>query len=139
MHNLDHIKWFSHVVNNIGGTPPVVQCASVGPNNAIQLKNSFDIPVRGPFRSSMSSEPPTPMLSVVELGSPSPFRRTHERTAIQKCLEQLSANGYFVPDYSYFLIKALEEGESVTTTAERLCRLNRNDMVWSIEMRLSTF
>jgi hypothetical protein len=139
MHNLDHIKWFSHVVNNIGGTPPVVQCASVGPNNAIQLKNSFDIPVRGPFRSSMSSEPPTPMLSVVELGSPSPFRRTHERTAIQKCLEQLSANGYFVPDYSYFLIKALEEGESVTTTAERLCRLNRNDMVWSIEMQLSTF
>jgi hypothetical protein len=37
-------------------------------------------------------------------------------------------------DYSYFLIKALEEGESVTTTTERLCRLNRNDMVWSIEM-----
>jgi hypothetical protein len=139
MQNLDHIKWFRHVVNNIGGTPPVVQCASVSPNNAIQLKISFDIPVRGPFRSSMSSEPPTPMLSIVELGSPSPFRRTQERTAVQKCLEQLSANGYFVPDYSYFLIKTLEEGESVTTTAERLCRLNRNDMVWSIEMQLSTF
>jgi hypothetical protein len=140
MQNLDHIKWFRHVVDNIGCTPPVVQCASVGPNNVIQLKISFDIPVRGPFRSSMSSEPPpTPMLSVVELGSPSPFRRTYERTTVQKCLEQLSTNGYFVPDYSYFLIKALEEGESVTTTAERLCRLNRNDMVWSIEMQLSTF
>jgi hypothetical protein len=64
---------------------------------------------------------------------------TYERTAIQKCLEQLSTNGYFLPDYSYFLIKALEEGQSVTTTAERLCRLNHNDMVWSIEMSLSIF
>jgi hypothetical protein len=27
----------------------------------------------------------------------------------------------------------------VTTTAERLCRLNHNDMVWSIEMSLSIF
>jgi hypothetical protein len=87
----------------------------------------------------MSLEPPTPMPSIFELGSPSPFRRTYKRTAIQKCFEQFSANGYFVPDYSYFLIKALEEGESVTTTAERLCRLNRNDMVWSIEMQLSPF
>jgi hypothetical protein len=72
------------------------------------------------------------MLSIVEWGSPSPFKRTYERTTVQKCLEQLSANGMI--DYSYFLIKALEEGESVTTTTERLCRLNRNDMVWSIEM-----
>jgi hypothetical protein len=50
------MKWFRHVLDNIGGTPPVVQCAIVGPNNVIQLKISFDIPVRGPFRSSMSSE-----------------------------------------------------------------------------------
>jgi hypothetical protein len=74
------------------------------------------------------------MLSIVEWGSPSPFKRTYERTTVQKCLEQLSANVYFLPDYSYFLIKALKEGESVTMIAERLCLLNRNDMVWSIEM-----
>jgi hypothetical protein len=134
MQNIDHMKWFQHVLDNIGGTPPVGQCAIVGPNNSIQLKISFDIPVRGPFRSSMSSEPPTPMLSIVEWGNPSPFKRTYERTAVKKCLEQLSANGYFLPDYSYFLIKALEKGESLTTTAERLCLLNRNDMVWSIEL-----
>jgi hypothetical protein len=134
MQNIDHMKWFQHVLDNIGGTPPVVQCAIVGPNNTIQLKISFDIPIRGPFRSSMSSEPPTPMLSIVEWGSPSPFKMTYERTDVQKCLEQLSANEYFLQDYSYFLIKALEEGESVTTTAERLCRLNHNDMIWSIEM-----
>jgi hypothetical protein len=65
MQNIDHMKWFRHVLDNIGGTPPVVQCAIVGPNNTIQLKISFDIPVRGPFRSSMSSEPRTPMLSIV--------------------------------------------------------------------------
>jgi hypothetical protein len=64
----------------------------------------------------MSSEPSTPMLSIVEWGSPSPFKRTYERTTVQKCLEQLSANGMI--DYSYFLIKALKEGESVTTTTE---------------------
>lgn len=40
----------------------------------------------------------------------------------------LGRREYFVPDYSYFLIMALEEGESVTTTAERLCRLNQHDM-----------
>jgi hypothetical protein len=74
------------------------------------------------------------MLSIVEWGSPSPFKRTFERTTVQKCLVQFSANGYFLPYYSYFLIKALEEGENVTTTAMRLCRLNHNDMVWSIEM-----
>jgi hypothetical protein len=60
MQNIDHMKWFQHVLDNNGGTPPVVQCAIVSPNNAIQLKISFDIPVRGPFRSSMSSEPPPP-------------------------------------------------------------------------------
>jgi hypothetical protein len=134
MQNIDHMKWFRHVLNNIGGTPPVVQCVIVSLNNTIQLKISFDIPVRGPFHSSMSSEPPTLMLSIVEWGSPSPFKRTYESTAIQKCLEQFGANGYFILDYSYFLIKALEEGESVTMIAERLCRLNRNDMVQSIEM-----
>ena len=132
MQIIDHLKWFRHVVNNIGGTPPATQCAIVGRNNSIQLQISFDIPVRGPFRSSLSSEP-TPMLSIAEWGSPSLVMRTYERTAVQKCLEKLSANGYFVPDYSYFLIKALEEGESVTTTAERLCRLNQRDMVWSTE------
>jgi hypothetical protein len=58
MQNIDHMKWFQHVLNNIGGTSPVVQCAIVGPNSTIQLKISFDIHVRGPFRSSMSSEPP---------------------------------------------------------------------------------
>jgi hypothetical protein len=93
MQNIDHVKWFRHVLDNIGGTPPIVQCAIVGPNNTIRLKISFDIPIRGQFRPSLSSEPPTPMLSIVEWGSPSPFKRTYERTAIQKCLEQLSANG----------------------------------------------
>jgi hypothetical protein len=55
------MKWFRHVLDNIGGAPTVVQCAIVRPNNTIQLKISFDIPVRGPFCSSMSSEPPTPV------------------------------------------------------------------------------
>jgi hypothetical protein len=41
--------------------------------------------------------------------------------------------------YTYFLFKALEEGDSVTTTAERLCCLNEDDMVWSIEISLSIF
>jgi hypothetical protein len=58
---------------------------------------------------------------------------------MQKCLEQLSANGYFQPDYSYFLIKALEEGASVITTVEGLSRLNEDDMVWSIEISLIIF
>jgi hypothetical protein len=46
------------------------------PNKTIQLKISFDIPVRGPFSSSLSSEPPNPMLSIVECGSPSTVKRT---------------------------------------------------------------
>jgi hypothetical protein len=41
MQIINHIKWFRHVLNNIGGTPPVLQCAIVGPNNTIQLKNLF--------------------------------------------------------------------------------------------------
>ena len=131
MQVLNHLKWLKHVVKNLGGTPPVTQCALVGPNNCIKLKISFDIPVRGHLRSSMSSEP-VPMVSIVGWGTPSLVRRTFERTAVQACLEQLNANGYFVPDYSYFLIKALEEGESVITTAKRLCRLNEHDMVWRI-------
>jgi hypothetical protein len=45
MQNIDHMKWFLHVLDNIGGTPTVVQYAIVGPNNAIQLTISFDIPV----------------------------------------------------------------------------------------------
>jgi hypothetical protein len=61
MQHIDHMKWFRHVLDNIGGTPAVVQCAIVGPNNTIQLKNFFEIPVRGPFLSSMSSEPPPPL------------------------------------------------------------------------------
>jgi hypothetical protein len=72
-------------------------------------------------------------------GSPSPFRRTFEMTVVQKCLEKLNANGVFMLDYSYFLIKALEKGESVITTSERLCRLNEDDMVWSIEISLRIF
>jgi hypothetical protein len=58
MQNIDHMKWFRHVLDKIGATPPVVQCAIVGANNTIQLKISFDIPVRGPFFSSLSSDPP---------------------------------------------------------------------------------
>jgi hypothetical protein len=79
------------------------------------------------------------MLSIVEWGSPAPFKRTFERTVAQKCLQQLSADGYFLPDYSYFLIKALEEGDSVTTTTKRLCHLNEDNMVWNIEMSVSIF
>jgi hypothetical protein len=81
------MKWFWYVLDNSGGTPPIVQCASVSPNNTIQLKISFGIPIRGPFLSSMSLEPPTPMLSIVELGGPSPLKRTCERTTVQKWLE----------------------------------------------------
>jgi hypothetical protein len=58
MQNIDHMKWFQHVLDNIGDTPRVLQCAIVSPNNTIQLNISFDIPVRGPLRSSLSSEPP---------------------------------------------------------------------------------
>jgi hypothetical protein len=79
------------------------------------------------------------MLSIVEWGSPSLVKRTFERATMQKCLEQLSTNVYFLVDYSYFLIRALEEGESVTMTTERLCRLNQYGMVWSIEISLSSF
>ena len=114
------MKWLTHVVDSIGRTRPVTQCAVVPPNNMIQLRISFDVPVRGPIHSELLSEP-HPMVTIDEWGTPSLVRRTFERTAVQKCLEALSANGYFVPDYSYFLIKALEEGESVTTVADRLC------------------
>jgi hypothetical protein len=41
MQIINHIKWFLHVLNNIGGTPLVLQCAIVGPNNTIQLENLF--------------------------------------------------------------------------------------------------
>jgi hypothetical protein len=58
---------------------------------------------------------------------------------MQKFLEQFNVNGNFLPYYSYFRTKALEEGESVTTTRERLCRLNEEDMVWSVEISLSIF
>ena len=131
MQVLNHLQWLAHVVENLGGTPPVTQCAIVGPNNCIQLKISFDIAVRGQNHSSLSSEP-IQMVSIVGWGTPAMVRRTYERTAVQACLQQLNANGYFVPDYSYFLIKSLEEGESVTRTAERLCQLNEHDIVWSI-------
>jgi hypothetical protein len=76
------------------------------------------------------------MLSIVECGSPSPVKRTAERTVVQKCLEQLSAYGYFMPNYSYFLIKTLEEGESVTMQRQQRDFESR-DMVWSIEISLS--
>ena len=138
MQNLNYMKWFTHVLENLGATPPVTECAVVPPRS-IQLKISFDIPVRGPITSGWLSDP-VPMVSIAEWGDPSPNRTTYERTAVQKCLAALSANWYFVPDYSYFLIKALEAGESVTTAAERLCRLNQIDMVCirsGIEISLS--
>jgi hypothetical protein len=130
MRIINHLRWLRHVVENIVGTPLAKRCALIGPNNCIRLKISFDVPIRWPFRSSMSLEP-TLVVSIVGWGSPS-MVRTSERTAMKNCLEQISANGYFAPNYSYFLIKAVKEGESVTTTAERLCRVNQHDMVWSI-------
>jgi hypothetical protein len=131
MQIINHVKWLKHVVENIGGTTPVIESSIEGPNNFTRMKISFDVRVRGHFPSSLSTEL-IPMVSIVGLGIPSPIRTTFERTAVQACLQQLSGHGYFVPDYSYFLIKALDEGESVTKTAERLCRLNEHDMVWSI-------
>jgi len=50
---------------------------------------------------------------------------TFERTAVKACLQQLKDHGYFVPDFSYFLIKA----SNVTRTTERLCQLNQHDKV----------
>jgi hypothetical protein len=35
---------------------------------------------------------PRPMLSIIEWGSPSPFKRTFEMIVMQKYLEQLSVN-----------------------------------------------
>jgi hypothetical protein len=130
------MKWFRHVFDNIGGSPPIIQCGIDYLNNTIHLKISFDLRT---VSLPAFIGTPTPMLSIVEWGSASPVKMTFERTVVQKCLEQLSPNGYFLPSYSYFLINALEEGESVTTTAKRLCRLNQNDMIWSIEISLSIF
>jgi hypothetical protein len=95
MQNIDHMKWFRHVLDNIGGTPPVVQCAIVGPNNTIQLKISFDIPVRGSFRSSMSLEPPTPMLLIVERVALHHLRGLMKGPPFRSALNNLALIGTF--------------------------------------------
>ncbi|KAG2564111.1 hypothetical protein PVAP13_8KG384330, partial [Panicum virgatum] len=71
-----------------------------------------------------------PMVSIAAVGGEAPIWTTYERLAVGACLEQLKNHGYFVPDFLYFRVKQLQARESnVILTTERLCRLNRPDLV----------
>ncbi|KAG2564670.1 hypothetical protein PVAP13_7NG086367, partial [Panicum virgatum] len=71
-----------------------------------------------------------PMVSIAAVGGEAPISTTYERLAVEACLEQLKNHEYFVPDFSYFRVKQLQARESsVILTTERLCRLNRQDLI----------
>jgi len=71
------------------------------------------------------------MVAIDASGAPGVSKTVYERSVVEACLEKLKEHGYFVPDYSYFKIKALQEGSSsVIMTAEKLCLSNRHDIVW---------
>ncbi|KAG2561671.1 hypothetical protein PVAP13_8KG172101, partial [Panicum virgatum] len=71
-----------------------------------------------------------PMVSIAVVGGEAPIWTTYERLAVEACLQQLKNHGYFVPDFLYFRVKQLQARESnVILTTERLCRLNRQDLI----------
>ena len=49
------------------------------------------------------------MVAIDASGAPGVSKTVYERSVVEACLEKLKDHGYFVPDYSYFKIKALEE------------------------------
>ena len=49
------------------------------------------------------------MVAIDASGRPGVRKTGSERSVVEACLEKLKDHGYFVPDYSYFKIKALEE------------------------------
>jgi len=46
-----------------------------------------------------------PMVSIAAMGREGQIWTTYERLAVEACLLQLKDHGYFVPDFSYFLIQ----------------------------------
>ena len=71
---------------------------------------SFQVPVRHVDFSSMEpGEDPIssriPMVSIAAMGGEGQIWTTYERLAVEACLLQLKDHGYFVPDFSYFLIQ----------------------------------
>jgi hypothetical protein len=53
-----------------------------------------------------------------------------KKSIVQACLTTLEKIEFLVPDYSYFRIKAHEEGQQdVVAINERLPQLNENDLV----------
>lgn len=66
-------------------------------------------------------------------GKESPIRYTYKMAAIEVCLAHIMEHGYFVLDFLYYRINALEKSEqNMTVISERLAQVNHNDMVWNI-------
>ena len=99
----------------MGGTPPVVQAEQVG--NQTRLHISFSVPARGVDYQTL----PHPMVPVVVVGDPAFYEITRDRTAVERCLQELQRIGCFVPDFSHFKILQMGTGQStVVETVKRL-------------------
>ena len=135
MQHINIFRWPKDVVEDFGGTTPVVRLELVREPDFKRIHISFQVPVRYVDFSSMElGEDPIsstiPMVSIAAMGGEAQIWTTYERLAVEACLRQLKDHGYIVPDFSYFRIKQLQARESnVILTTERLCRLTRQDRV----------
>ena len=132
MQIINFVRWLQDVVEGLGGTTFVARHELVRQPDIKRLHISFQIPVRHAERTTMVPESSLtiPMVSIDAVGGEASIWTTYERLAVEACLEQLKNHGYFVPDFLYFRVKQLQVRESnVILTTERLCRLNRQDIV----------
>lgn len=132
MQLINNIRWLRDVVQDLGGTDPVVQTEDVDVGPVMQRKHiSFQVPDRHAALTSLSPGQAIPMVAIAAWGSPSAYMVTVNRTVVEACLQQLNLHGYFVPDFSWFRMRCLEEEDNnVIITAKRLSPLH--DMVWNI-------
>jgi hypothetical protein len=92
---------------------------------------AFIVPARYVDYGYLPTGTPHPMVVIATVGKTSPIRLTRERTAVEKCLQQLQNNvGCFVSNLSYFKLRQLETGEgTVIETTERLCRAHHDVVI----------
>ena len=135
MQHINLVRWLKDVVEDFGGTTPVVRLELVREPDFKRIHISFHVPIRHidfalmePGDEPISSR--IPMVSITAMGGVAQILTTYERLAVEACLRQLKDHGYFVLDFLYFQIKQLQARESnVILTTERLCRLTRQDRV----------
>ena len=112
MQHINLIRWFKDVVEDFGGTTPVVRLELVREPDFKRIHISFQVPVRYVDFSSMElGEDPIsstiPMVLIAAMGGEAQIWTTYERLVVEACLRQLKDHGNFVSDFLYFQIKQL--------------------------------